>query len=55
MAFKQTKENGIVKDCVLPATGGMVKGALRLTTTRYSRQFLQVTGLGCGRPMRVGG
>jgi hypothetical protein len=52
MAFKQTKGNMTVEACVFPAPGQMFKGALRVTTTRDSKTLQQITGRGCGRPMR---
>jgi hypothetical protein len=52
MAFKQTKGNMTVEACVFPAPGQMFKGALRVTTTRDSKKLQQITGRGCGRPMR---
>ena len=52
MAFKQTKGNMTVEACVLPAPGGMFKGAIRVTTTRDNKTLERVTGRGCGRPMR---
>jgi hypothetical protein len=37
---------------VFPAPGQMFKGALRVTTTRNDKTLQQITGRGCGRPMR---
>ena len=53
MAFKQTKGSVTVEACVFSAPGNMFKGALRVTTTRNNREFLRITGRGCGRPMRT--
>ncbi|CAE6734916.1 hypothetical protein [Paraburkholderia haematera] len=55
MAFKQTKGNVTVEACVFPAPGNMFKGALRVTTSRQGKQIQQITGRGCGRPMRDSG
>ncbi|MGF6721944.1 hypothetical protein P3T43_001291 [Paraburkholderia sp. GAS41] len=52
MAFKQTKGSMTVEACVFPAPGQMFKGALRVTTLRNDKALRQITGRGCGRPMR---
>jgi hypothetical protein len=52
MAFKQTKGNVTVEACVLPSPGQMFKGAVRVTTVRDKKTLQQITGRGCGRPMR---